>query len=60
MTCRLSMPGLMILSATCRRTGCCLLGHIDHAHAPFADLLQQLVGADLRAWFFHARAVKRR
>ena len=23
-----------------------LLGHIDEAHAPFADLLQQLVGAD--------------
>ena len=26
-----------------------LLGHEDHAHAPFADLLQQLVRADLRA-----------
>ncbi len=23
-----------------------LLGHVDDAHAPFADLLQQLVGAD--------------
>ena len=43
------MPGLMILSATLRRTGCCLLGHVDDAHAPFADLLQQLVGADRRA-----------
>ena len=46
MTCLLSMPGLMIFSATRRRTGSLLLGHIDHAHAPFADLLQQLVGAD--------------
>ena len=26
-----------------------LLGHVDHAHAAFADLLEQLVGADLRA-----------
>ena len=26
-----------------------LLGHVDDAHAPFADLLQQLVGADDRA-----------
>ena len=26
--------------------GLLLLGHVDDAHAPFADLLQQLVGAD--------------
>ena len=26
-----------------------LLGHVDDAHAPFADLLEQLVGADHRA-----------
>ena len=26
-----------------------LLGHVDDAHAAFADLLQQLVGADDRA-----------
>ena len=26
-----------------------LLGHVDDAHAPFADLLQELVGADDRA-----------
>ena len=26
-----------------------LLGHVDQAHAAFADLLQQLVGADDRA-----------
>ena len=48
-TCRVSMPGLMILSATRRRTGCLLLGHEDDAEAAFADLLQQLVGADDRA-----------
>ena len=29
-----------------------LLGHEDDAHAPFADLLQQLVGADDRAGAF--------
>jgi hypothetical protein len=28
-----------------------LLGHVNDAHAPFADLLQQFVGADLRAGF---------
>ena len=45
-TWRVSMPGLMIFRATLRRTGCGLLGHEDGAHAAFADLLQQLVGAD--------------
>ena len=30
-----------------------LLGHVDDAHAPFADLLQQLVRADDRAGAFH-------
>ncbi len=29
-----------------------LLGHVHHAHAPFADLLQELVGADLHAGGF--------
>ena len=29
-----------------------LLGHVDHAHAPFADLLQELVAADGRARAF--------
>ena len=37
----------MILSATSRRTGWLLLGHVDHAHAAFADLLGELVGADV-------------
>ena len=46
------MPGLMILSATRRSTRLGLLGHVDHAHAPFADLLKQFVGADLRAGLF--------
>ena len=32
-----------------------LLGHVDDAHAAFADLLQQLVGADLRAGLFASR-----
>ena len=30
-----------------------LLGHVDNAHAAFADLLQQLVRADDRAGAFH-------
>ena len=29
-----------------------LLGHVDHAHAAFADLLQELVGADQGAGLF--------
>ena len=32
-----------------------LLGHVDGAHAAFADLLQELVGADGRAELFGAR-----
>ena len=47
-TWRVSMPSLMILRATLRRMGSCLLGHVDHRHAAFADLLQQLVPADDR------------
>ena len=34
-----------------------LLGHVDDAHAAFAELLQQLVGADPRAGFFGERAI---
>ena len=52
-TCCVSMPGLMIFRATLRRTGSRLLGQVDDAHAALADLLQQLVGADLRT---HVRA----
>ena len=59
-TCRVSMPGLMIFSATLRWTGCVLLGHEHHAHAPFADLLQQLVGADDRAGALRDQSVWRR
>ena len=49
-----SIPALISLSATCRLTGCGLLGEVDAAHAPFADLLAELVparddGADDRA-----------
>ena len=32
-----------------------LLGHVDHAHAALANLLQQLVGADLCARLFEGR-----
>ena len=46
MTSRLSIPGLMILSATLRRTGCLLLGDEHEAHAALADLLHQLVRPD--------------
>ena len=49
MTWRVSMPSLMILRATLRRMGSCLLGHVDHRHAAFADLLQELVPANNRA-----------
>ena len=61
MTWRLSMPGLMTLSATLRWTGSRLLGHEDGAHAAFADLLQQLVRADNRAGRFggHGRIESR-
>ena len=45
----------MILSATVRWTGSRLLGHEHHAHAAFADLLQQLVRPDDRAGAFDDR-----
>ena len=54
-TCFVSIPGLMILSATLRRTGLHLLGHVDHAHAAFADRFEQLVRADDRAGTFVPR-----
>ena len=49
MTCAVSMPALMTFRATLRRTGFCLLGQEDGAHAPLADGLQELVRADDRA-----------
>ena len=58
-TCFVSMPGLMTFRATLRRTGCDLLGDVDDAHAPLADLLPQLVGADDRAGAFGDRAAAR-
>ena len=60
MTCRESMPGLMSLTATQALDRLGLLGHPDRAHAAFADLLQQLVGADLRAGALGGRLVHRR
>ena len=38
----------------------CLLGHVDDAHAAFADLLEQLVGADERAGAFGDWSGRRR
>ena len=46
MTCFVSMPGLMIFKRHLAADGLVLLGDVDDAHAPFADLLHQLVGAD--------------
>ena len=53
-----SMPSLMTLSATRRRTGSCLLGHINHAATAFADLLQQFVAANPVAGFFSRRMAR--
>ena len=58
MTWRLSMPGLMILSATRRRTGSLLLGHVDDAHAALADLLEELVRPDAVAGPLAGRLVR--
>ena len=49
MTWWLSMPGLMILRRDLAADRLLLLGHVDDAHAAFADLLEQLVRADDRA-----------
>ena len=46
MTSSVSMPSLMTLRATRRRTGFVLLGEVDHAHTAFADQLQKPVGPD--------------
>ena len=45
-TCRVSIPALMTLTATWRLDRLGLLGHEDHAHAALADLLEQLVRPD--------------
>jgi hypothetical protein len=37
-----------------------VLGHVDDAHASFADLLEQLVGADLCARFLLRRLINSR
>ena len=37
-----------------------LLGHIDRAHAAFANLLQELVRADLCVWAFRSQRGRRR
>ena len=60
MTSFVSMPSLMIFSATRRRTGLLLLGHPDHAETAFADLLEQLVIADGFAGLLRFQAGKAR
>ena len=45
----------MILSATLRRTGSRLFGHVDDAETTFTDLLQQLVATDLMSRSFGDR-----
>ena len=47
-TWRLSMPGLDELQRDLASDRLGLLGHVDHAHAALADLLEQLVWADNR------------
>ena len=59
MTCRVSMPGLMTLSATLRRTGSVCSAMKTTPMPAFADLLQELVRPDLRAGPFE-RAAKSR
>ena len=44
-TARESMPILISLSATCRLTGCGLLGPVDGAHPPLAEDFEQRVPA---------------
>ena len=39
--------------------GLLLLGHVDHRHAAFADLLQELVPPDDRAWLLGNRGLLR-
>ena len=46
-------PRLDDLQSHLAAHGALLLGHVDDAHAPLADLLQQLVRADDRAGAFH-------
>ena len=52
MTCFGVHPQLDHLESDATADRVLLLGHIDHPAAAFADLLQQLVGADLVTGFF--------
>ena len=58
-TCRVSMPGLRTFRATLRRTGCVCSAMKTTPKPPFADLLQQLVGADDRARPLGGRVIDR-
>ena len=53
-----SMPGLMIFSATLRAIGSLLLGHVDNAEPPLADLLADDVRPDPRAGFLQDRRAR--
>jgi hypothetical protein len=52
-----SMPGLTTFRATLRRTGSTCSATKTQPEAAFADLLHELVGADLRADRFGDRGV---
>ena len=52
MTLLVSIPSLMTFSATATFDRLLLFGHVDHAAAAFADLLEQLVAADLVTGLF--------
>jgi hypothetical protein len=45
-----SNPGLDDFQGHLATHGRHLFRHVNHTHAPFADLFPQLVGADHRAW----------
>jgi hypothetical protein len=49
----------MSLSATRRRTGRFLLGHVDRAEAALADFLEDLVRPDLLGSFFEGGGKRR-
>ena len=53
------MPGLMTFERDLALHRLRLLGHPDDAHAPFADLLQELVGPDHRAGPIGRRLIDR-
>ncbi len=51
------MPGLMTFKRDVPLDRFLLPSQVDQAHAPFADLLHQLVRSDIRADLFFARRI---